>query len=34
MTASKVRLRRYIGTLPPDLMRQVDDALRVALGLA
>ena len=34
ITVAKERLGRYIGTLPPDLMRQVDDALRVALDLA
>ena len=33
MTVSKDRLGQYVGTLPPDLMRQVDDALRVALDL-
>ena len=33
ITVSKDRLEGYIGTLPPDLMRRVDDALRVALGL-
>jgi mRNA interferase MazF len=34
MTVSKERLGPYIGFLPPDLMQQVDAALRVALGLA
>ena len=34
MTVSKDRLFRHIGALPPDLMRRVDDALRVALDLA
>ena len=33
-TVAKDRLGRYVGSLPPDLMRQVDDALRVALDLA
>ena len=33
ITVSKDRLGRQIGALPPDLMRQVDQALRVALGL-
>lgn len=33
ITISKERLQRHIGALPPDLMRQVDDALRAALGL-
>ena len=33
MTVSKDRLEQYIGTLPPDVMRRVDDALKVALGL-
>ena len=32
-TISKNRLERRIGALPPDLMRAVDTALRVALGL-
>lgn len=33
ITISKDRLERYIGALPPELMRQVDAALRVALNL-
>jgi mRNA interferase MazF len=33
ITISKDRLERRIGALPPDLMRAVDAALRVALGL-
>lgn len=33
VTVSKDRLERYIGSLPPDLMTEVDAALRVAMGL-
>jgi mRNA interferase MazF len=33
LTVSKDRLERYVGSLPPDVMRRVDDALAVALGL-
>ena len=33
ITISKHRLERRIGVLPPDLMRAVDAALLVALGL-
>jgi len=33
ITVSKDRLEQYIGALPPDLLRQVDEALKVAFGL-
>jgi mRNA interferase MazF len=33
MTASKSRLQHRIGSLSPDLMRAVDEALRISLGL-
>jgi len=32
-TVSKDRLQRRIGAVPPELMREVDDALRAALDL-
>ena len=34
ITVSKDRLERYIGALPPELLHQVDDALKVAFGLS
>ena len=33
-TIDKSRLERRLGRLPADLMRQIDDAIRVSLGLA
>ena len=33
MTVAKDRLEQRIGSLPPALMREVDEALRVSLGL-
>lgn len=33
ITISKDRLQRRIGALPADLMREVDDTVRAALGL-
>lgn len=33
ITISKERLQRHMGALPTDLMHEVDDALRAALGL-
>lgn len=32
-TIDKRRLERKLGHLPPDLMRQVDEAIKVSLGL-
>ena len=33
-TIDKVCIREYVGTLSPEKMRQVEDALRFALGMS
>lgn len=33
-TIDKSRLERRVGRLPPDFMRQVDEAIKASLGLA
>ena len=32
-TVDKLRLKEYIGSLPPSVMRQVDQALAISIGI-